>query len=156
MLQAPPRRKSRPDLVFYKTPLNPSRIFSQNTLSWIAIQIFFRKPLNRTGVFSQNPLNWIAINDHDPNIFIKPPKTVNHLQYGPSCSVPPIAHIPGRRRRVIALVMGWNPHHIQPHPKLTYLDTQPHPSQLVNFSTLINPPHYKRVTHKNPWVLLCR
>ena len=91
MLQAPPRRKSRPDLVFYKTPLNPSRIFSQNTLSWIAIQIFFRKPLNQTGLFSQN---------RDPNIFIKPPKTVNHLQYSPSCYVPPTAHIPGRRRRV--------------------------------------------------------
>ena len=56
----------------------------------------------------------------------------------------------------LALLMGWNPHYTQPHPKLTYLDTQPHPTQLVNFSTLTNPPHYKRITHKNPWVLLCR
>ena len=54
----------------------------------------------------------------------------------------------------VALVMGWNPHHTQPHSKLTYLCTQLHPTQLVNFSTLTNPPHYKRVTHKNPWVLL--
>jgi len=54
----------------------------------------------------------------------------------------------------IALLMGWNPHHTQPHPKLTYLDTQPYPAQLVNFSTLTNPPHYKRVTHKNSWILL--
>ena len=60
-----------------------------------------------------------------------------------------------KKRIDVALLMGWNPHHTQPHPKLTYLDTQPHPTQLVNFSTLTNPPHYKRVTHKNPWVLLC-
>ena len=56
----------------------------------------------------------------------------------------------------LALLMDWNPHHTQPHPKLIYLETQPHPTQLVNFSTLTNPPHYKRVTHKNLWVLLCR
>jgi len=39
---------------------------------------------------------------------------------------------------------------LEPHPKLTYLDTQSHPTQLVNFSTLTNPPHYKRVIHENP------
>ena len=50
-------------------------------------------------------------------------------------------------RPAAALLMGWNPHYTQPHPKLTYLDIQPHPTQLVNFSTLTNPPHYKQVTH---------